>query len=467
MISISKGILSNFASKTAVAALGLLTVILVSKYLGAEGRGVIGLFMSTVALVQLFCDFGNSTAIINLSYTHNNKNLWFSSVIWVAFICVLSVPLLLFFYNKPFVWLIPPAAFLYSIINLNHLILMGNRQVHFRNLSTLVFPAFLVLFFFMLSKLNGYHQKNYVIALFFALITNVVVSFILVKKHLHSSTGFQFESDIIKKGFWAQSAQAVQFLNYRLNFFLIGILITVKSDANVALGVYNNAVILCESIWILGHSIGQIQHMKILNSPNKQDHIALTIKMTNFNFFGSLALFLILIVLPSDFWIWLLGKDFWAIGRTFLILSLGTLSFAITNIISHALHAGNKFQYNLLCNFVGLITGLYVSYIYIPLWGLRGAFYSWSLGLFVSLITYVVVYIIDNKTLLNFKKTSILSITTVFGFVLTFYIQKINFLFALQHDAEIMCLRLSIALISSMILNVIARKIISWNETTI
>lgn len=466
MSSISKGILSNFASKSAVAALGLLTVILVSKYLGAEGRGVIGLFMSTVALVQLFCDFGNSTAIINLSYTHNNRNLWFSSLIWVAIICGLSVPVLLFFYNKPFVWLIPPAAFLYSIINLNHLILMGNRLVHYRNLSTLVFPAFLVLFFFLISKLNGYHQQNYIIALFFALVINVVISFILVKKHIQSSTGFQFETAIIKQGFWAQSAQAVQFLNYRLNFFLIGILITVKSDSNAALGIYNNAVILCESIWILGHSIGQIQHMKILNSQDKHYHIDLTIKMTNYNFFGSVILFLALLFLPMNFWVWLLGEDFWAMGRTFLILCLGTLSFAITNILSHAMHAGNKFQYNLLCNFVGLYTGFYVSYKYIPEWGLRGAFYSWSIGLFVSLLTYVVFYIFDNRKLLNYKKTSILSFVSIAGFLGAMYIQKIKFLFALQHDAEIMCLRLSIALISSMILNVLVRKIISWNETT-
>ena len=389
MTAFAKGILSNFVSKVLVAAIGLVTVILVSKYLGAEGRGIIGLFMSSVALLQLFCDFGNSTAIINLSYRHSNRNLWLSSLIWVAIVCISSYLILLFFPEQAYWWLIPPAAFIYSLINLNHLILMGNRKVHQRNLSLLVFPILLMLGFLLFSNIGSRTTVNYIVALFIALLVSGLVSTALIKKVLTSDKhDFRFENEILKKGFWIQSAQATQFLNYRLNFFLVSYFL-----GDFSLGVYNNAIILCESIWILGHSIAQMQHMKILNTEGLAEHFKITNRMILLNFIGTVILFIALISIPGNFWIYLFGDEFEPIRRLFPSLAAGVISFSISNIINHSLHAADKFKVILISNLTGLLAGLYVAVNYIPEWGLRGAAYSWSIGLTVSMLAYLIAYI--------------------------------------------------------------------------
>ncbi|MCC6818982.1 MAG: polysaccharide biosynthesis C-terminal domain-containing protein [Bacteroidia bacterium] len=382
-----------------IAFIGLITVILVSRYLGPEGRGQIGLFMSSVAFLQLFCDFGNSSAIINLSYKHSKRVLWLSSLIWIVFVCLLSFPILLSIDNLPFKWLIPFAALFYSIINLHHLLLMGNQEVHKRNISLLVVPIVLLFGFFVLSQTISINESNYIIALFFALLLSIGLSYSFVKKMLkHNNEIFVFESEILKKGFWVQSAQAVQFLNYRLNFFLVSFFI-----GNAALGIYNNAVILCEALWILGHSIAQMQHMKILNTHGADNHFSGTHKMAAYNFYGTTVLFLILFLLPVQFWTVLFGPEFYLIPQLFIVLSFGVIAFSISNIINHSLHAADQFKTILLCNSIGLVIGGSSALLLIPNYGIEGAALSWSIGLTASMLVYIIAYVLLNKKVVQWK----------------------------------------------------------------
>lgn len=397
MSSFFKGIVSNFVSKSLVAGLGLLTVIMVSRYLGPEGRGRIGLFMSTVALVQLFCDFGNSSAIINLSYKYARRNLWLSSLIWIAGTCLLSFLILLFFTSIPYWYLIPLAACLYSMINLNHLILMGMQDVHKRNLSLLILPLGLMGLFFIQSQMLGKFEINYIMALFVALVLGVVISYRFARPALLLvDTTFVFETEILKQGFWVQSAQAVQFLNYRLNFFLVAFFIGDSS-----LGIYNNAVILSESTWILGHSIAQMQHIKILNTTGESNHLKITHSMMGYNFLGTFLLVLGLFLLPQEFWTLLFGFGFEDIRMLLLLLSTGVISFSLSNIINHGLHATDRFKAILACNAIGLTTGLMAALHYIPTIGLNGAALSWSIGLFFSMLAYLFVYFKKYWSVLN------------------------------------------------------------------
>lgn len=401
MSAFAKGILSNLFSKTAVAFIGLLTVIFVSRHLGAEGRGAIGLFMSVIALTQLVCDFGNSTAIINLSYKHNHRNLWISSIIWISIVCLLSLPALYFFRHLPFVWLVPAAAFIYSFINLNHLILMGNQKVHQRNTSLLVMPLMLMIIFIALTFLKGGNTQNYVIALFCALLISAVVSYKMVRPFLNQHIPFAFEKDILKQGFWAQSAQAVQFFNYRLNFFLLAYYIADTASSNFAIGIYNNAIILSESVWILGHSIAQMQHMKILNTESREENFKLNNRLIYLNYTGTFVLMLTLILIPQHFWGLLFSGDFIYIRHLFYVTALGVLSFGISNIINHALHAASRFKEILLCNLLGLIAGTYIAVNFMPGYQVLGAAFAWSMGLFVSMLAYLMVYLYHHQKFYN------------------------------------------------------------------
>lgn len=459
MSAFAKGILSNLFSKTAVAFIGLMTVIFVSRHLGAEGRGAIGLFMSVVALTQLVCDFGNSTAIINLSYKHNHRNLWSSSIIWIAFVCLLSYPVLFFFRHLPFVFLVPPAAFIYSFINLNHLILMGNQKVHLRNTSLLVMPFLLMLGFIALTFFIGPDTKHYVIALFVALFIGALVSYKMVRPFIHKQTAFKFQSNILKQGFWAQSAQAVQFFNYRLNFFLLAYYIADTTASNFAIGIYNNAIILSESVWILGHSIAQMQHMKILNTENREDNFKLNNHLINLNFLGTFILMLALILMPGNFWGYLFSADFQHIRMLFFVTALGVLSFGISNIINHALHAASRFKEILLCNLLGLIFGTYTAIQFMPRYQVLGAAMSWSIGLFTSMLAYLIVYLYHHQKFYVKHSLYFKVATSLVTFMISFMVfQRLNFINNLSFIQGFI-MSLSLALSMSVLINFLLSKL--------
>ncbi len=392
-MTFKKSIFFTFVSKVSVSVLGLIMVVLISRNLGAEGRGHLSLFVSSIALVQLFADFGSSSAIINLSYKINQRKLWLSSLIWISGICFLSFGVLQSLRHVPYYIVIPFAAFLFSAINLNQMLLMGNQEVKKRNVSLLIQPASLLILFIGFYFYAEYGVMSYPIALFIALLISFSVSLILVWKFLIKNEGrFTFEPLVLKQGLLVQGAQAVQFFNYRLNFFLIAFFI---NDA--ALGLYSNAIVICESIWILGHSIGQIQHVKILNTTDEREQLILTTRLVYVNVLGTGAICVVLAFIPNSFWVLLFSKDFAQMSDLFKYLFPGVMAFSISNIYNHYFHAKSEFKRIFKYNSFGLILGLTSALVLMPLYGIQGACMSWSFGLIISMVFY----------LLGFKKISL------------------------------------------------------------
>ncbi len=398
MFSLKKGVIYLFFTKVLVAFTGLITVIITSRYLGADGRGIISLFMSSVALLQLFCDFGSSSVIINLSYRINQRRLWCSAIIWVSGICLLSLIPAWFFRHIPFIFLVPPAAFLFSFLNINTLLLMGNLMVNRRNTLLILQPVMVLLFFVLAYFFLDMQVSSYPIAFLAALLISLLISYFFIRSKLHEhglkdSAPFVFEKELLSKGFWVQSGHAIQFLNYRINFFLIIFFI-----GNAALGVYNNAIVIAESLWILGHSIGQILHMKILNTESEAEHRRMTNRMTAWNFAGTVVFLIVLLLIPAGFWEWLFSKEFSEIRSLFPWLAPGILCFSISNILNHYFHARNRFMLIVWCNVAGLLMGLALCLLLIPTFYLKGACMAWSAGLAVSMLIYVGVYLSKKTT---------------------------------------------------------------------
>ncbi len=393
MVAIKKGIFSIFLSKVIVGILGLLTVVVLSNYLGTQGRGQISLFLSSVALLQLIIDYGNNTSIINLSYQYNKLNLWKSAVLWILMVSLLAQLVVFFIPSFLFLYLVPITAFLYSIFNLNNLILMGQQKVTQRNVLLVVLPLFMLLLFIGLFFVNQQSINAYPMAFLLALSVSIIISFKFVLPFLSASEGsFEFNKRILSNGFWIQTSQVIQFFNYRFCFFLIAIYVGESQ-----LGIYNNAIVLAESIWILGHSMGQMLHMKILNSEDENRQWQLTGKFIGINFLGSSLLLILLILIPNSFWEILFSKDFSSMSKLFPFLGLGILSFSISNIINHYFHAKNEFKIILISNLLGFVVGGISAFVLIPQYEIFGAAWSWSIGLLGGMLVYLLAFFFIQK----------------------------------------------------------------------
>jgi O-antigen/teichoic acid export membrane protein len=281
----------------------------------------------------------------------------------------------------------------------------------------------------------------------------------MVRPFIASQKKFQFENTILKQGFWAQSAQAVQFFNYRLNFFLLAYYITDTTASNFAIGIYNNAIILSESVWILGHSIAQMQHMKILNTENSEANFKMNNNLVYLNFFGTLMLMLILIWIPEPFWAQLFSADFIHIHSLFLVTALGVVSFGISNILNHALHAASRFKEILFCNVVGLIAGTMVATQFMPQYNVFGAALAWSAGLFIAMLSYLLLYLYHHKKFYNRQKLFIMVTLSLIVFMSSMIVFRQYNSFADWHFIQRFCIYLSISLSLTVALNFIVHKL--------
>lgn len=393
MVSVNKGVVSIFFTKVLVSLTGLITVILTSRWLGAEGRGAVSLFVTTIAFLQMFCDFGCSSVIINLTYRKNNTVLWKSALIWALCIVLLSYPVLLLFSDIPFVWLIPVAAFLLSASNVHNHLLMGARMVSTRNLNLILQPVLLLLFFFIAGKLGNITASSYALAFMLSALLTALFSYLKAKRILIKSEGaFVFEKEILSLGFWVQTGHAVQFLNYRAGFYLI-----VYFISEGALGIFNNAVVLSEALWILGHSIGQMMHMQILNTNDGNRHRSIAMRWTVINAGGTLLMLLVLLAIPGAFWSFLFSKGFEEISGLLLWLAPGVMAFSVSNILNHYLHAKDRFREIVWCNLTGLVAGFVSALWLIPEYGLEGACMAWSIAFIAALPVYLMFFFRTRK----------------------------------------------------------------------
>ena len=126
-----KKIASTFIIKIAIAIINLAIVIILSRFIGASGKGEASLIVTTIAMILLFCNMIGGSSLVYFVPRYNTFLLFLISNLWSVFICILS-----YFIFKS-VSLIPEAfvvpIIILSLINsflaTNLTILLGKEKI--------------------------------------------------------------------------------------------------------------------------------------------------------------------------------------------------------------------------------------------------------------------------------------------------------------------------------------------------
>jgi O-antigen/teichoic acid export membrane protein len=133
-----------------------------------------------------------------------------------------------------------------------------------------------------------------------------------------------------------------------------------------------------------------------------------TFLLSKICFLLSLLCIGILVIIPAEFFNWLLGKDFTGIKTIMLYLSPGILVISFSSIISHYFSGLGRQRILLIANASGLVVTLATSYYFIQKYGLIGACYSASLSYFIQALVLSLAFMKVNKfsfnELFSFKK---------------------------------------------------------------
>lgn len=388
-------ILNTFGTRLVSAVLNLLIAIIISRFLGPEGKGEQGLIVTTIAYVLVFANLMGGGAIVFLTPKFHYAHILLPAYVWtvltgVTFFGALSLFNLV---DTGFVVHICILAVISAFASVNSSILIGKEKIGPSNFVALVQPliitAGLMVFFFWLEELTIW---SYITSLHIAFSTSFLISIVYLLKFggRFRVAGWPGYVRVIRKmiryGVLNQLAHIFQLLSFRMSYYWLE---QIFSEREV--GIYSNGTSLVESIWLISRSISMVQYARIANTTDKAYAQKLTVNLTVAGFVASLVLLLILVILPADLFAWIYGPGFGEIGLVIQSLAPGVLFFNVALIMGHYFSGTGKYHVNTLASLAGLVVSVILFSIMIPRFGITGAGWATSISYFV---TSVVVFLI-------------------------------------------------------------------------
>ncbi len=401
-----KRLISTLFTRGAVALLNLGILLVASRQLGSSVVGQMSLLIVNIAIVQIINEIYTGYALVHYIPRLPLKQLYRSGLLWLV-VCggLLNVVLLVFHIGLRELWLHGLILSLVITLHSFHcVILLARQKIAAYNFLMLFQPlALFVTLCLQIFALKNNSAKSYIAALYVSYCCSALISLLcylkLDKKSKEEEHAFSI-SAIIRNGFVNQLGNLAHTLSNRFNYYMIA--------GTALVGVYSSATSLIESVWIIGGSVAPMILTHVANNTDTATNSRLTFLLSKLSFLLSVACVIILCFLPSEFFTFLLGKDFTGTKTIMLYLSPGVLCISFSTVISHYFSGLGSQRVQLIANSLGLVTTIIASYLLVPRYQLIGACYAASLSYFVAALVLVIVFMKENgfsaKALFGLKK---------------------------------------------------------------
>ena len=391
-------ILNTFGTRALAAVINLLIAVLLSQYLGPEGKGIQGLLITTITFVLVFANLIGGATLVYLVPRHTPYLLIVPSYAWTFLIALVSYAILQLFpiIDPAFISHICILSVLNSISTINTSILTGKEKIGTSNLINLLQPLVLILALFSLFRLLENPQVlDYIFALYISFGLTAALSILFLvrecgKFRFHSIKEYlAVANELIRFGILNQVAHITQMLSFRLSFYVLD-----RYHGEAAVGVYSNGISIAESIWLISKSISLVQYARISNMDDRAESARLTTRLIKFSVFASMLMIIPLMFLPVSFYTWIFGPGFEQTRLVIWTLSFGVLIYNFSILIGHYFSGTGRYQINAISSSLGLIASIILYYTLIPSFGVAGAGWATSLS---YLITTLILLFIFNK----------------------------------------------------------------------
>ncbi len=369
-----KKIAFTFSIRALIAVSNLAIVILLSRYTGAQGKGEASLILTSIAMILLFCNIVGGSSLVYFVPRYNVFQLFILSNAWSVIVCIAAY---FFFLNSTLI----PVTFISSVIWLslinsflatNLTILLGKEKIALYNIVSLLQALInLVILFCMLKWMDQNNINTYILSLYVAMLFCLFFSTITILKYLTVVSFENIQTLFIKLthyGFVNQMGHIMKFMSFRLNYYILSIY-----SGEALLGIFSNGVSLVESVLIISNSFCTILYPKVANSNDLIQSQKITLQFIKISMVLCLICLIPMLFLPSSFYTWLFGSEFSNVNRVIWILAPGIAFYNISLIIGHYFSGIGNYKIPTFANFIGLVTTIVISLIYIPTYGLTEA----------------------------------------------------------------------------------------------
>lgn len=377
-------------SRLSNVAVTLGIAVVVSKSMGAVGRGDQALILLGITLVCLFTQVAGGTALVYLTPRFPGKRLLSVAYSWILTSGIFGwLVLYLIGVLDQYAIDILFISIIHSIWSANAFYLLGKEKT-----GTYNFLNFIYLLVILANlSINWYFGnsglENYVNSLYLGHTVSLVFSFFALRGQLEGEkSGVKFLlGKFLHHGGFSQLANVAQLLKYRIHLYIIMAYIGPKE-----LGIYVNAIALAEGVWIISRSIAIVQFSKVANEKSDQESRKITLQYTWISVVLSAVAMAVLMFIPDAFFTWIFGKDFTGIHDILAYLAVAVIALAASNLFSHYFSGIGRNHINFIGSTIGLAVTAGLGYWLIPEYGLKGAAMASSIAFAATTVFHWLVF---------------------------------------------------------------------------
>ncbi|HCN48942.1 MAG TPA: teichoic acid transporter [Chryseobacterium sp.] len=366
-------IIKTFVSRFLILVLSFGLVIYSTNMWGSEGKGTISIVIANAAAVSFFSSIFSGSSTSYFASRFRIEKILLYAYLWSLFIGLL-VPFLFSFTSIQsgyLVYLIGISVFS-SLLSTNISLFVGTQNIRRFNVYTVLQQLVHIIFIGLL--VYGFNQKGvsvYFLAQIGCLALLFITSFFqIIKKCDISEVSFSREvaRNMFEYGWKTQLSAFVQFLNYRLSFYFLEYFEGIAS-----VGIFSIGVTFSEAIWTITRSIAVVLYSDVVNSKSREESIEKTKSSIKLTVILMLGFILGILIIPSEVYVMIFGKEFKDTKKIMLLLSPGIFAIAVSDMVGHYFSGIRELKILNVKSIVGLVVTVVFSFIAIPRWGILGA----------------------------------------------------------------------------------------------
>jgi O-antigen/teichoic acid export membrane protein len=409
MNSISKNSTITFSSQILIFVLGLITSIILARLLGPTGKGIYALIILIPTVMLKLGSFGIEAA--NVYFTGSKKykikditsNSLFNTL-------TISFTLILLFFgishlgifqnflksNKIlplYIWLVILTIPLSLLSGFLKSILLGKEKIikfNKINIFQSIFQLIAIVVFLLVLR-----QEIFGAVISYVLTITAVTLFVIYSIRKITRIEFSFNQKLfkgsLKYGLKAYFGNLSQFLNYKLDMFLVAAFL-----GPAAVGYYSISVGISEKLWMLPGAIATVLFPRISAIKDGEAN-NLTPRVARHTFFITFVLALILVLLAKPLIEIFYGSVFLPSVIPLLILLPGIIALGGCKILTGDLAGRGKPQFGTYAAFVSLAVNIPLNLCLIPKWGISGAAFASSVAYIIATLVVIIAFVRISK----------------------------------------------------------------------
>jgi len=377
-----KDTLITFSTQIIAVVLGIAVAIVIARVLGPEGKGAYSLIILVPTLLALLGNLG--IGIANTYFGGSRRYNWAelssnSLVSALALGIVLAFAFLAYFFivNPTFLKDIEPRCLALAtlVVPLSlltmyfSLILLGQNRIKEYNLVHLAQASIsLVLILFLLLAVKG-GVFGTIVAWASATLVAAILSILLVRRTTNIKWSFhpQLFKDSVKFGVKGYLGNVIQFLNYRLDMFLVAFFMSVTF-----VGYYSISVAMAEALWYFPGAVGTVIFARTPRLSAKEANTS-TPQICRNTFFITILFALVLAALGKYIIMLFFGSAFLPALKPLWILLPGIVALSIPKVLSNEIAGRGKPIVGTIAAGISVAVNIPLNLLLIPKMGISGA----------------------------------------------------------------------------------------------